>query len=141
MLPIMQTDSWFPYVFNSFFNSDAHSQVSVTTPALNILEREKEYTVEMAVPGMKKGDFIVSIDADGNLNIKMEKQGQEETKQADGRYLRREFSYGKFDRTLILPDEVEKENISAKVEDGILYITLPKVDTTKATVQRTIEIG
>jgi len=137
----MQTDSWFPYVFNSFFNSEERPQVSVTTPALNILEREKEYTVEMAVPGMKKGDFIVSIDADGNLNIKMEKQPSEEAKQADGRYIRREFSYGKFDRTLLLPEEVEKESISARVEDGILYITLPKIDATKATVQRTIEIG
>ena len=93
-------------------------KANATAPAINVLETEKEYKVELAAPGMTKDDFNVHIDEDNNLVISMEKK--------DGRYLRREFSYSKFQQTMILPDNVDKEKIAAQVENGVLNINLPK---------------
>lgn len=80
---------------------------------------------------MTKEDFNVHIDEENNLVISMEKkteskeEGNKDEKR-EGRYLRREFSYSKFQQTMILPDDVDKEKISAQVENGVLNINLPK---------------
>ena len=97
----------------------------------NVFETEKEYKVELAAPGMTKEDFNVHIDEENNLVISMEKktENKEESnkdEKKEGRYLRREFSYSKFQQTMILPDDVDKEKISAQVENGVLNINLPK---------------
>lgn len=76
---------------------------------------------------MTKEDFNVCIDEDSNLVITMEKKMENKEEKKDGRYLRREFSYSKFQQTMILPDNVDKENISAVVENGVLNIQLPKL--------------
>lgn len=86
----------------------------------------KEYKVELAAPGMTKDDFNVHIDEDNNLVISMEKKTENKEEKKDGRYLRREFSYSKFQQTMILPDNVDKEKIAAQVENGVLNINLPK---------------
>lgn len=80
---------------------------------------------------MTKEDFNVHIDEENNLVISMEKktENKEESnkdEKKEGRYLRREFSYSKFQQTMILPDDVDKEKISAQVENGVLNINLPK---------------
>lgn len=94
-------------------------------------KQQKEYKVELAAPGMTKEDFNVHIDEENNLVISMEKktESKEENnkdEKKEGRYLRREFSYTKFQQTMILPDDVDKEKIGAHVENGVLNITLPK---------------
>ena len=116
-------------------------KASATAPAINVKETDKAYYVELAAPGMKKEDFNVHINDEGNLLIKMEKK--EETKEEDknARYLRREFSYSKFEQTLILPDDVEKDQIKARVEHGVLTVELPKHEEQKVKVSRQIEIG
>ena len=89
--------------------------------------------------GMNKDDFDVNINQDGDLTIKMEKhQGEDAPK---GHYLRREFAYSKYEQTLILPDDVNKQDISARVADGVLTITLPKIKVEENKVARSIEIG
>jgi len=95
----------------------------------------------LAAPGMKKEDFNVHINDEGNLLIKMEKHEEQKEEDKNARYLRREFSYSKFEQTLILPDDVEKDQISAKVEHGVLTVELPKHEEQKAKVSRQIEIG
>ena len=96
--------------------------------AINVLETEKEYKVELAAPGMTKDDFNVHIDEDNNLVISMEKKTEnKEEKKEDGRYLRREFSYSKFQQTMILPTMWTREKIAAQVENGVLNINLPEV--------------
>ena len=112
---------------NTLFNTEATSQVRTTAPAINVLETEKEYKVELAAPGMTKDDFNVHIDEDNNLVISMEKKTENKEEKKDGRYLRREFSYSKFQQTMILPDNVDKEKIAASVEHGVLNIELPKL--------------
>lgn len=139
MLPIMHRDSWLPDVFDDFFNTDFMPRANATAPAINVLEDEKTYTVELAAPGLTKDDFHVNIDNDGNLNIKMEQKQKDQEKRAH--YLRREFSYSKYEQTLVLPDDIDKEQIAARVNDGVLYVTLPKKDMNVTKVQRQIEVG
>jgi HSP20 family protein len=97
-----------------------------TAPAINVLETEKEYDVELAAPGLDKKDFKVHVDADNNLHIEMEKKTEEKEGKKHGRYLRREFSYEKFQQTLLLPDDAETDKIEAKVEKGVLNVHIPK---------------
>ena len=119
-------DSWLPDIFNDFFDNSWMERPTYTAPAINVIETEKEYEVELAAPGLSKEDFRVHIDSDNNLHIEMEKKSENKEGHKHGRFLRREFSYEKFQQTLLLPDDVDAEKIEAKVEKGVLQVTLPK---------------
>ena len=127
MMPVRRTQSWLPSIFNDFFDNDWMVKANATAPAINVFETEKEYKVELAAPGMTKEDFNVRIDEDNNLVISMEKKTENKEEKKEGRYLRREFSYSKFQQTMILPDNVDKEKISAAVEIGVWCVQLPKI--------------
>jgi HSP20 family protein len=131
MLPVRKNQNWLPDVFNDFFDNDWMERANATAPAINILESDKDYSVELAVPGMSKEDFTVRINEDNELVIRMEhkEEKKEESKENKkiNRYLRREFSYSQFQQNLILPDDVDKEKIGAKVDNGLLTVMLPKV--------------
>lgn len=107
--------------------------------AINVLESEKEYTVELAAPGLSKEDFDVNINVDGDLTIKMEKEENESEKNAH--YLRREFSYSKYEQTLILSDDVDRDKIAARVNNGVLTVVLPKIGKQEQKMSRSIEVG
>ena len=141
MMPMMRTNNWIPAVFNDFFANDYMPKANCTAPAINVKETDKAYTVELAAPGMKKEDFNVHINDEGNLIVKIEKKEEKKDEDKSARYLRREFSYTKFEQTLILPDDVKKEDISAKVEHGVLTVELPKIVEEKVKVSRQIEVG
>jgi HSP20 family protein len=140
MMPVMRTNNWIPSVFNDLFDVDFMPKANCTAPAINVKESDEAYTVELAAPGMKKEDFNVHINDEGNLIIKME-QKNEKKEDKNTRYLRREFSYSKFEQTLILPDDVRKDAISAKVEHGVLTVELPKLIEEKVKVSRQIDIA
>lgn len=92
-------------------------------PAVNITEQKDDYEIALAVPGMEKDDF--NIDVDGNmLTISSKKEEQKEDKEA--RFTRREYSFSSFQRSFTLPDEVNKEKIEARYENGVLKLVLPK---------------
>ena len=133
--------AWLPEVFNDFFNTDFMPKANATAPAINVKESDKGYTVELAAPGMTKEDFNVHINDEGNLIIKMESKQEKKEEDKSTRYLRREFSYTKYEQTLILPDDVEKDKIAAKVENGVLTVELPKQEQQQVKVSRQIEIG
>ena len=122
------SDSWMPDIFNDFFDNSWMERPTYTAPAINVIENEKEYEVELAAPGLDKEDFKVHVDADNNLHIEMEKKSETKEGKKHGRYLRREFSYEKFQQTLLLPDDVDAEKIEAKVEKGVLNVRLPKIE-------------
>ncbi|HJA14380.1 MAG TPA: Hsp20/alpha crystallin family protein [Candidatus Butyricimonas faecavium] len=141
MMPVRRTQNWLPSIFNDFFDNEWMTKANATAPAINVIESEKEYKVEVAAPGMTKEDFNVRIDEDNNLVISMEKKSEKKEEQKEHRYLRREFSYSKFQQTMILPDDVDKEKISAGVEHGVLTIDLPKLSQEEVKkAERTIEI-
>ena len=136
---MMYKNSWLPEVFNDFFYNNNMPKANATAPAINVLENENEYTVELAAPGLRKEDFDISINNDGDLVIKMEKKNEVKDEKAD--YLRREFAYSKYEQTLILPDDVNKDEVGAKMNDGVLNITLPKLNKSVQKVARQIEVG
>ena len=140
MLPIMNRNSWLPEVFNDLFENDFTPRNVSTAPAINVKETQTAYTVELAAPGLKKEDFMVNINAEGNLGVEMEQHDEKKDEDKNSHYLRREFSFSKFEQTLILPDDVDKEGIKAKMEHGVLTVTLPKVVKTETKVSRTIDI-
>ena len=115
-----------PDIFNDFFDNSWRERANYTAPAINVIENEKEYEVELAAPGLAKEDFQIHIDGEGNLQIAMEKKNEQKEGHKHGRYLRREFSYEKYAQTLLLPDDVDQEKIEAKMENGVLNIHLPK---------------
>ncbi len=131
MVPVRRNQTWLPDIFNDFFDNDWMVRTNATAPAINVLENENSYEIEVAAPGMKKEDFKVHIDENGNLAIEMEKKVDEKDEKKNGHYLRREFSYSKFQQTMVLPDDVQRDKISAKVEHGVLNVIIPKVEKAK----------
>lgn len=144
MMPMRKTYSqnWLPSIFNDFFDTDWMVRANATAPSINVIESDKSYTVEVAAPGMTKDDFNIHLGEDNELMISMEKKSENKEENKDNKkYLRREFSYSKFQQSLVLPDDVDKEKISAQVHDGVLSIELPKrTPEQKAKVSRAIEI-
>ncbi|MDY3293342.1 MAG: Hsp20/alpha crystallin family protein, partial [Candidatus Egerieousia sp.] len=119
--------NWLPEIFNDFFANDWMNRTSATAPAINVIEDEKDYKVEVAAPGMKKEDFNVNVTDDNYLVLTMEKKNETKDEDKKRKYLRREFSYHKFEQSLALPEDVNKDEIKASVNDGILTIEIPKV--------------
>ena len=122
--------NWLPEIFNDFFANDWMTRTNATAPAINVIEDDKDYKVEVAAPGMNKEDFKVNVTDDNYLVLTMEKKN--ESKDEDKKkYLRREFSYHKFEQSLALPENANKDEIKATVNDGILTIDIPKIKTTE----------
>ncbi|MCR5393918.1 MAG: Hsp20/alpha crystallin family protein [Bacteroidales bacterium] len=136
MLPMIarfNDQNWFPSLFNDFFDDDVWMTTrknNVTAPAVNVIEEEKEYKVEVAAPGMNKEDFQIKVDNDNNLVISLEKKSDKgdnkQEKDKQHKYLRREFSYSKYQQAFTLPDNVDKAAITAHMADGVLSIDIPK---------------
>lgn len=145
MLPIIRNafdQSWLPSVFNDFFDNSFMARTNATAPAINVVESEADYKVEVAAPGMGKDDFKINLNDNDNLVITMEKKSeQHEDNKQNKRYLRREFSYSKYQQTLILPDDVDRDKIGATMNNGVLGIQLPKLaPEAKVSTNRMIEI-
>lgn len=142
MIPTRKNNpNWLPNIFNDFFDNDWMVKANATAPSINVIESDKDYQVEVAAPGMTKEDFNIHINENSNLVISMEKRQTNEDDNQNKRYLRREFSYSKFEQALILPDNVVKEKIKANVSNGVLTITIPKqTPEERIKVNRVIEI-
>jgi len=149
LFPVIRNNNrnWLDTAFNDFFDTEWMPRTATTAPAVNVKESDKAFTMEVAAPGLKKEYCKVNINDDGNLVVKIEHKAEHEDKSAKDEaekfhYVRREFTYTNYEQTYILPDEVDKEHISAKVEDGILSIELPKLaPEPEKKMDRVIEIG
>ena len=146
MLPMTynrrRNQDWPASIFNEFFNDDFMGLTPAkqfASPAVNVIENEKDYTLELAAPGMTKNDFSVRLVSDNELVISLQKK--DEKKEEKKNYLRREFSYASYQQTFVIPEEVNIEAIAAAMNDGVLSITLPKKEAvTKVPASRQIEI-
>ncbi len=139
MLVTRRNQDFMPTLFNELMN---WNDTTYSTPRMNIMETKDNYKLELCIPGLTKDDVKLSIDTEGNLVVEMTKETKNEKKNEEMRYLRHEFSVEHFRQTVMLPEDIHKEQISAKVENGILDIVIPKVtvEEKKQNVQ-TIEIG
>lgn len=151
----MYHQEWMPSIFNDFFETNWMGRSKATAPAINVIEKKDEYKVQVAAPGMTKDDFRIHLNEAGDLVIVIEKccncddKDDKECKdkekeccdEKECKYLRREFSYAKFEQTLVLPDDVDKSHIKAKVKHGVLHIKLPrKVEEEKPQMSQPIPI-
>ena len=130
MMPVRRTQGWLPGILDDFFGNEWVDKTSSTAPAVNVIETDKEYKVEIAAPGLTRDDFKIDINEDNELTVSMEKKVEKnEESEKEGKkhtYLRREFSYSSFRQRMILPDNVIVDNIDAKMENGVLTIDIPK---------------
>jgi HSP20 family protein len=141
-----RSESYLPSFFDRFFNSDLmdwgltnFSGPNATLPAVNVKETDDEYILEVAAPGMSKKDFKVNFQ-NNVLTISSEKQ--EEKKEDEDNYTRREFSYQSFQRSFTVPqNDVDSDKISATYADGILNVKLPKREEVKPKPAREIKIS
>ena len=141
MMPRKYNQNWLPSIFNDFFDNDWMVRTNATAPAINVIENDTDYKIEVAAPGMTKEDFNVHLTENNELVISMEKKNETNDNNKNKKYLRREFSYSKFEQCMVLPDDVEKDKISANVNDGVLTIDLPKMTKEeKANVCKVIDI-
>jgi HSP20 family protein len=149
----MYHQEWMPSIFNDFLETNWMGRAKSTSPAINVIEKKDEYKVQVAAPGMTKDDFRIHLDEEENLVIVIEKccngdnkddkecKDKECCDEKECKYLRREFSYAKFEQTLVLPDDVDKSHIKAKVRHGVLHVKLPrKVEEEKPQVSQPIPI-
>ena len=141
LYPVLRDmNNWLDNDFDDMLGTSWMPCMNVTAPAINVKENEKNYEIELAAPGTTKDDFKVNLDKDGNLCIKMEHKNEQKDENKKEHYLRREFSYSNYEQALTLPDDVEKDKIEAKVDNGVLRITLPR--TAKAEKEtKKIEVG
>ena len=141
MLQVMNSNIWFPTNFDDFFNNDWMPKMKATAPAVNVKEDANAYTMELAVPGIKKEFCRVNINADGNLEVAIENKLEHKEENKKEHFLRREFSYSNYQQTYVLPDDIVKDQIAAKVDNGVLTITMPKVSKDEVKqIQRQISI-
>lgn len=137
-MALLLRNSLFPSLLNEFFNSENHTQSNSEVyfnPSANIIEGADDYSVELALPGWEKKDVSINVDND-RLTI----TGKVEKSEART-YLRQEFGGTNFEKTFHLPESVAGEKISAKLENGILRLTVPKREEAKLKPARMIAIG
>lgn len=141
MYPVLHNAmNWLNNSFDDLFNDNWLNRTSVTAPAVNVKENKDEYDIEVAAPGATKDDFKVNLDNDGNLVIKMEHKDDKKDENKKEHYLRREFSYSNYEQDLALPDDVNRNAINAKMENGVLRITLPRTAKAEKETKR-IEVA
>ncbi|MDO9511895.1 MAG: Hsp20/alpha crystallin family protein [Bacteroidales bacterium] len=132
-----------PDLFDEFFgkgfdNNLYQPKTQSSIPAVNILENDNSFILEVAAPGLKKEDFRIDVEHD-KLIVSSEKE-QDESREDEGKYRRKEYYYASFRRVFTLPDTVNHDSIEAKHQDGILLITIPKREESKIKPPRTIQI-
>lgn len=103
-------------------------QAGSRTPATDVYETENSYVVKADFPGVKKEDIQIDVH-DGTFTLKAEKKFEE--KESKDNYLRVERAYGSFMRSFQLPKNVDAEKIKAEYKDGVLEVTLPKIEEAK----------
>lgn len=106
-------------------------EVPLVIPEANIIENDKDYTVELAAPGFEKKDFKIEVD-NGVLIISAEKKEEKEKEEEKANFKRREFSYNSIYRSFTLPENSNPEKINAKYENGLLRLSIPKMNESKS---------
>lgn len=123
---------WDEWIDNGIWFRTGH------TPPVNIVEEKDRFKVTLAAPGLKKTDFKIAINGNNKLTISTKKdviEGQVELE-----YLRNEYDYSNFSRSLTLPEEIKKDAIEAKYEEGVLEIVLPRAEEKASYPEQTIVI-
>ena len=143
MATLVKTNGNFPTLFGNVFGKDFNDLFAPATlsnygvPAVNIVEHNNGFRLEVAAPGLKKEDFKINLE---NNVLTISAQQEQKNEETTEKYTRKEFSFASFRRSFTLPNTVDAEQVNAAYADGVLKIELPKKDEAKKT-PRVIEIG
>ncbi len=138
--PSVPLNKWIDTLFNTTLADAMGTDFTNSSPSVNIVEHDANYTMQLAAPGLQKSDFSINIEND-YLVISAEKQTEKEETGNEGKFTRREFNYSSFKRSFQLNENINREGIAASYENGVLSITLPKKEETwKKPGTTTIEI-
>jgi HSP20 family protein len=116
--------------WNDWFEKSSLFGKMTTVPPVNIVNDEDRYILSLAVPGMKKDDFKIALEG---LMLTISTEREEEKKETEESFTRREYNFYSFSRSFTLPEDVKPEYIEAKYEDGLLKIVLPRKEEVKPT--------
>lgn len=131
-------EDWVENFFNRGLTEWVGPEITLSRPAVNVREEDSRFLLEVAAPGLEKGDFKVVVE-NGQLVVSASRRTDSETR--EGQYARREFNFASFRRSFTLPENVVADNIKARYENGILHIELPKQENDKSVKTKTVEIG
>lgn len=138
MTLLKRQDNYLPSILNHFFEGEFFKDGNLSSnrfsvPSVNILNHEKNFEIEVATPGFNKEDFSIEL----NKNVlKISTSHSEEINDKPGNYTRREFHYGSFVRNFTLPELADTNKISAEYTNGILRLTIPKMEAAIDTNKR-----
>lgn len=124
LFPSLFNEGWLTDFFDNdrFFDADWMKRTQIV-PAVNVVEKEKEFEIELAAPGLTKKDFNITVE-NGILTIAVEKEMEKEEKEKN--FTRKEYNYTNFTRSFNLPENVKFDKVDAWYENGILRMVLPK---------------
>ena len=129
-LPGSTTSNFFDDFFNNGISGIFGADFAVSQPAVNIIEDNGGFRLEVAAPGLEKENFDISVEKDHLvITANVEKEEKEDTL----RYNRREFNFEKFSRSFRLPKIIDRAEIKANYENGVLKVYLPKLEEVKKT--------
>lgn len=132
----MKRFTYDPFIklLDDMINDTSSTSIATRTPKHNVIENDKEFQIEISLAGVKKDDMNINIDKDV-MTIKAERKEIKDVK-----YNRKQTYFGRYERMFVLPDEVDKENISASFVDGMLKIIVPKDMNNTTSSKKIIEI-
>jgi len=116
-------------LLEDFWNNDTLVEdrfwnTRVNLPAVNIIEKDDKFLIELAAPGLRKEDFKINIE---NGILQIDSESQSEVDEEKDNYTRKEFNYNSFSRSFTLPENASEENIVANYENGVLKLKLQKL--------------
>jgi HSP20 family protein len=130
----------FPAIFNRYWDDDFFNNfMGADLPAVNVKENKKEFKLEISAPGFEKNDIALNVE-NNVLTISAKKEMKNEEKGEDEKVLRQEFTSSSFYRSFTLPENIDTEHISAKEKNGVLKISLPKLEKALEDKKKKIEI-
>ena len=144
MKTVNKNSIWLPGLLDSFLFDNKldvlhNNYETFSIPAVNIIENLPNFVVELAAPGLQKEDFTIEVEED-TLKIASTKVEEKKEENDDSRFRTREFNYTSFERSFKLPENIQVDNIQANYENGILKVTLPKMEEKKA-LKKMVEIS
>ncbi len=143
MKTVNRNSIWLPSILDNLFldnRVDAlNNYETFSIPAINIVENLPNFVIELAAPGLQKENFTIEAE-DDTLTIAAKKVVEKNEESSDSKFMKREFNYSSFERNFKLPENIKTEEIQASYENGILRVTLPKVEEKKV-LKKMVEIS
>ncbi len=143
MRTVNKNSVWLPGLLDNLFLENQldslNNYETFSIPAINIIENLPNFVVELAAPGLHKEDFTIEVEED-TLKIASKKVEEKKEESNDSRFRKREFDYKSFERSFKLPENIQIEDIQANYENGVLRVTLPKMEEKKV-LKKMVEIS